>query len=250
MITISYNYSSNDIEFLEDSITQAKLITDDIHFSYVNKFFDGTQEDEELIKESKKIAHNVNFHEIDFMDLSSQIPDKQTRFKYWHNASRINNVNNSKYDYVLFLDGDEILDGLEFKKWIDNGIKNYSSYVFNVYWYFRNKKYQATTWEEGPVMVNKNLLNQDDLMNIRERWALLKNPCNRNTLSLNEQPMIHHYSWAKGNSEKECEEKLLKKIKSWGHSTDRDWESQIKEEFSRPFSGKDFIHNYNYNILA
>ena len=43
---------------------------------------------------------------------------------------------------------------------------------------------------------------------------------------------------------------LLKKIKSWGHSTDRDWESQIKEEFSRPFNGKDFIHNYNYNILS
>jgi hypothetical protein len=249
MITISYNYSSNDIEFLEASIKQAKMVTDDIHFTYVNKFFDGSDENIDLINESKKIGHDVNFHELDFLDLTTQIPDKQTRFKYWHNASRVSNANHSKYNYVLFLDGDEILDGLEFKNWLSQSFERCNSYVFNVYWYFRNKKYQATTWEEGPVMVNKNSLSQNDLMNTRERWALLKNPCNRNTLSLNKKPMIHHYSWAKGNSEKECEEKLLKKIKSWGHSTDRDWENQIKEEFLKPFSGTDFIHNYKYKIL-
>ena len=86
MITISYNYSSNDLEFLQDSITQAKLITDDIHFTYVDKFFDGTDENLDLINESKKIASDINFHELNFTDLTSKIPDKQTRFKYWRHC--------------------------------------------------------------------------------------------------------------------------------------------------------------------
>lgn len=251
MITISYNYSTNDIEFLQEAIEQAKIVTDDIHFSYVNKFFDGTPEDEYLLSKTKEIASSVNIHELDFVDLSEKLQDRNSRFKYWHNLSRISNAMNSKYDYILFLDGDEILDGVEFKKWLSTfDINEYSSYSFDVFWYFRDKKYQATAFEEGPVMSNKNNLTNQDLMNITERWALLKNPSKRRNLALNSKPMIHHFSWAKGNCDEECKEKLLKKVKSWGHSSDRDWQGQINEEFSRPFNGKDFVHGYNYNILS
>jgi hypothetical protein len=249
MISISYNYSSNDIEFLEQCIEQAKIVTDDIHFTHVDKFFNGDEENKFLIDQSKKIAKNINFHELKFQDFSKQMPDKKIRFKYWHNACRLNNTYNSKYKYVLYLDGDEILDGIELKKWLNNGFEKFNCYVFNVYWYFRSKNYQAKTFEEGPIMVNKNLLTNEDIMNISERWALLKNPCARSINSLDNKPMIHHFSWAKGNSDEECKRKLLSKVESWGHSTDRDWKSQIEEEFSRPFNGTDFVHNYNYNIL-
>ena len=45
MISISYNFSSNDFEFIEQCIREAKLISNDIHFSCVSKFFDGEEKD-------------------------------------------------------------------------------------------------------------------------------------------------------------------------------------------------------------
>jgi hypothetical protein len=42
---------------------------------------------------------------------------------------------------------------------------------------------------------------------------------------------------------------MLRKVKSWGHTNDRDWNPMIEEEFSREFNGKDFVHNYSYKIL-
>jgi hypothetical protein len=249
MITISYNYSSNDFEFLEEVLNQANKVTDDIQISYVNKFFDGKEENLNLIEKSKLLAkERAIFNEIKFdSDIAKINNDKKMTFKYWHNITRFNNFSKAKYDYILFLDGDEIIDGDHFKDFLCNiNIKDYNSYIFNVYWYFRSKRFQATTWEEGPVMTNKNSLNYNDFMSVHERWNLLKDPCARDVKSLCGKPLIHHYSWAKGSTEEECKEKLLKKIESWGHSEEVDWRGRIEEEFSRPFNGKDFVHNYSF----
>jgi len=249
MITISYNYSSNDFEFIEKAVEEARKVTDDIQISYVNKFFDGKEEDSNLIQKSKSIANGkAVFNEIQFdEDIGKINNDKKMTFKYWHNVTRFNNFSKAKYDYILFLDGDEIIDGDSFKEFLSNiNIKDYNSYIFNVYWYFRSKKLQATTWEEGPVMVNKDSLNYNDFMSVHERWNLLKGSCARDVKSLHNKPLIHHYSWAKGSTEEECKQKLLKKVESWGHSGEVDWQSRIEEEFSRPFNGKDFVHNYSF----
>jgi hypothetical protein len=249
MITISYNYSSNDYEFLEQALHEAQKVTDDIQISYVNKFFDGQDENQKLISLTKDICkNNCELNEINFdSNIEKQIGDKKMAFKYWHNITRFNNTQKSKYDYILYLDGDEIIDGKAFKEFISSiNLNECNSYIFNVYWYFRSKKFQATTWEEGPVMVNKNILNYHDFMSVHERWNLLKNPCARNVKSLVKTPLIHHYSWAKGNSDDECKKKLLHKTQSWGHSSERDWVGMIEEEFSRPFNGKDFVHGYSF----
>lgn len=252
MITISYNYSSNDFEFLEKALTEALKVTDDIQISYVDKFFNGEDEDENLIEKTKKILKNkADFNKISYNPFVQEKFENQTMcFKYWHNITRFNNNIKAKYDYVLFLDGDEIIDGDEMKKWIESiDLNQYNSYIFNVYWYFRNKKYQATTWEEGPVLCKKNILFYEDFMSVHERWNLLKDPCCRNVKSLVDLPLIHHYSWAKGDSEEECKNKLLKKVSSWGHSNDKNWNLIIEEEFNRPFNGKDFIHGYSFKEI-
>jgi hypothetical protein len=249
MITISYNYSSNDFEFLEEALNQASKVTDDIQISYVSKFFDGKDEDLNLIEKSKYISEGkASFNEIQFDPHIAQINNNQKMtFKYWHNLTRFNNFSKAKYDYILFLDGDEIVNGGSLKDFLSNiNIRDYNSYIFNVYWYFRSKKLQATTWEEGPVMVNKNSLNYNDFMSVHERWNLLKGASARDVKSLDNKPLIHHYSWAKGSTEEECKQKLLKKVESWGHSGEADWNSIIEEEFSRPFNGKDFMHNYSF----
>jgi hypothetical protein len=42
---------------------------------------------------------------------------------------------------------------------------------------------------------------------------------------------------------------MLRKVKSWTHSGDRDWVSQVEKEFEHEFNGSDFIHGYQYNIV-
>jgi hypothetical protein len=57
------------------------------------------------------------------------------------------------------------------------------------------------------------------------------------------QILMHHFSWVRSKDE------MLQKVDSWGHKFDKDWISLIHEEFSRPFNGTDFVHNYAYNIV-
>lgn len=253
MISISYNFSSNDFEFIEQCIREAKLISNDIHFSCVSKFFDGEEENKELINKAINICNSngVSFTILEYDEtLKNKITNKSSFFRYWHNITRLANTEKCINDYVLYLDGDEILDGERFSKWLESiNLTDNNSYVFDAFWYFRNKKYQAKTWEPAGLLVNKKTLSTEDLMNSGERWGMIKHPYARQVRSIDGLPMVHHYSWAKGNSEKECQEMLLKKVKSWGHTSDRDWESLIKEEFSREFNGKDFVHGYSYNTL-
>jgi hypothetical protein len=54
---------------------------------------------------------------------------------------------------------------------------------------------------------------------------------------------MHHYSWVR------TKEEMLRKVKAWGHTNDKDWNTLIEEEFSREFNGKDFVHGYNFEIL-
>ena len=48
----------------------------------------------------------------------------------------------------------------------------------------------------------------------------------------------------------EREKEMLNKVSNWGHAGDRvDWKALVEEEYSRPFNGKDFLHNYQYQIV-
>jgi hypothetical protein len=55
--------------------------------------------------------------------------------------------------------------------------------------------------------------------------------------------IFHHYSWVRDK------EGMIRKAKNFGHRDERDWASLIEEEFSHPFNGKDFIHDYEYETV-
>lgn len=252
MISISYNYSTNDFEFLEENLKQARVVTDDIHLTYVDKFFDGSNENSELITKTHELCKGkVRLAEISYNDtIKSHYSNKGDIYRYYHNYTRFVNFQKSKYDYILFLDGDETLDGQLFKQWLESfDLTKYSSYNMDCYWYFRSKKYQATTFEGNPVLIKKDTISENIIMNRYERLGLLTQPSISKVKFEDKIPMIHHFSWAKGNSDEECKEKLLLKVRAWSHTTDRNWEKLIEDEFNRPFNGTDFIHGYQYNIL-
>jgi hypothetical protein len=41
---------------------------------------------------------------------------------------------------------------------------------------------------------------------------------------------------------------MLKKI-HWGHQGGKNWEYLIEKEFSGEFTGTDFVHEYEYDIV-
>jgi hypothetical protein len=43
---------------------------------------------------------------------------------------------------------------------------------------------------------------------------------------------------------------MLKKVSGWGHKGDKDWAALVKEEFSRPFNGTDFVHGYQWDTIT
>jgi len=252
-ISISISYSSPDFDQIDEVVNAASLISNDVHVSSFNKFFNGDEERLDLLKQTfEKNKNKAKFHLIDY-EITKTYSFQKVYFlyKFCHNYLRYNNIINAKNDYILYLDSDEVVDYVQFNKFLNElDLTKQKSYFFDVYWYFRNKKYQATTFEASSiVMSNKNNLTTESIFDIRERWALGVNEIIQNCRSLENKPLFHHYSWAKGKNENECKELLLQKIKSWGHTTDKDWRSLIEDEFSRPFNGKDFVHGYSYKIL-
>jgi hypothetical protein len=150
------------------------------------------------------------------------------------------------FDWVLFLDSDEILDSRlfnQFKK--DPTFENYDSYKLGCYWYFRDTNIQATSYEDSPVLVRKHLVSIDpnNLQVEREQLHEFLNVPKRRMILQDHTPMVHHFSWVR------TKEQMLQKVKAWGHNGDKDWVALIEEEFSRPFNGKCFVNNYEFNIL-
>jgi hypothetical protein len=90
--------------------------------------------------------------------------------------------------------------------------------------------------------VKKTLLEGSILMNDRgERgdiYRLTPGKKEKAMTGLDGTPMIHHYSWVR------TKEQLMRKVFSWSHRTERDWESLVEEEFSQPPSNVDFVHGY------
>lgn len=252
-ISISISYSSTDHDQIDEVIKSCQLVSDDIQISSFNKFFNGDPEDISLLLDTyDKNKDLAKFHLIDYDSVNEiKFPSTYFLFKFCHNYLRYNNILNSKYNYILFLDSDEVIDSENFNEFLQNlDFNQHRSYFFNVYWYFRNKKYQAKTHEESSIiMTDKRFLSKENIFSIHERHGLPTGEIIKNCKGKTGNPLFHHYSWAKGKNELECKKLLLQKVKSWGHSKDRDWASLIEEEFSRPFNGRDFVHGYEYKIL-
>ncbi len=237
MISVVINYCSNDERFIRTSLNNLLKITDDIIIPISSHFYDGSSEDLASIKELSLEYPTVNFKVYEW--------DNTKYPRYWHNYSRLYGTQFCKYDWVLYLDADEIVEHKPFLKFINTELKDHDTYKLACYWYFREPIYQSTEWEDTPVLVRKNLVYIDLYAKNAERDQLyiIQNAKKRKMVTLDNKPFIHHFSWVR------TKEAMLKKVKTWGHRNDKDWESCVNEEFSRSFNGSDFIHGYTYKIV-
>lgn len=242
------SYSSNDFPFLRGCIDQAKIFSSQILVTACDHFFDGTEENVNNLLTSFSLYDFADFFIYPF--IYDEIP-KRTLKKVpspyiWHDLSRAVGYYHldKSIDYVLFLDVDEIVDGKRFKSWLDTG--EYLSYDVlrpSNYWYFRSSHFQATTHEDTCVMAKKNKITYKSLFHRLERDAIyssIQGTKKRNVLGPDNLPMIHHYSWVR------TKDQMLKKVNTWGHKNDRNWQQLVDKEFTNDFTFKDFVHGYDF----
>jgi hypothetical protein len=165
---------------------------------------------------------------------------------YYHNLSRALGTDIATGDWLLFLDTDEIVDD-NFKPWFEN-VAQHSDMTFWItcYWYFREPVYQSKSFEGCGLLIKRDKCHWN--VNIRDERQQFHHGENfihggYNHILSDGKPMMHHFSWVR------TKEEMLKKVHNWGHKNDTNWIDLVEEEFSRPFSGTDFIHKYQYNIV-
>jgi hypothetical protein len=210
--------------------------------------FNGDPENDELVLRSQDIVSqfkNAKLITIPYDLVNYYSPT------YYHNLSRFIGMKLSKNDWVFFLDADEIVDD-EFNDWFQVHKNDNISYTFSCYWYFRQPEYRAKQKESAGVLMRKGHCQSWDLDNNLERKQFFNDLYHSGKLihgdldpifSLNGNIMVHHFSWVKDKQD------MLNKVKNWGHKNDKPWTQLVEEEFSRPFNGTDFVHNYQYDIV-
>jgi hypothetical protein len=215
-------------------------------------FFDGTDENRPLLDQIFSAFPQVHFLIYPF--IPAKIPKNLLRTApsshFWHSLSRFVGASVVRPDIesLLFIDADEIAEGARFTHWLDGSdYEMHTALKLANYWYFREPVYQAKSWEDSILLVQRRALSPDLLIHEKERdaiYELLPGPKRRHVVGADGLPLFHHYSWVRTKDE------LLKKVGAWGHKGDRNWIELVEKEFESPFRGVDFVHGYSYTQVA
>jgi hypothetical protein len=224
-------------------VSQASQISDQVLVACSDHFFDGLPENQEILNKARIENPDASFITLPFDKTLGKNP------QFWVTMARWNALQHVKQNlnYILFLDADEIPDATAMKNFFSSfNLKRYSLIKLANYYYFRESGNRATTLEDSVTLVRKSLLTREivvDFLDRHKAWECLPDPKKRMITGKNGLPMIHHFSWVR------TKEEMLRKVQSWGHAGERNWEKLVEEEFSRPFSGTDFVHGYQYESV-
>lgn len=245
------SYCSLDKQFLIPCISEALKFSKRIVIVYGDLFLDGRTPDADAESYLKIVANHPWISTIKVkVDLSTNTQrDYHNLFRETGTKALMSQEQIQPNDYILYLDADEILEGTRVATTISNEVlsnSNASGFSFECYWYFREPIYRAVQTEQAGVAYRMDVIREnwsELLRHKQERWAFRDMPhiaVNFIEHVMSQYPICHHYSWARTKNQ------MIQKVNSWAHSTDRNWLPAIEEEFSRPFNGRDFIHNYQY----
>lgn len=251
-VAVIVNFCSNESRFIGPCLEQCLLFARQVIVPVCDHFFDGTKENREILNLIYQAYPECQFIEYPFIpeEIPRKIFKEVSPAHFWHSFSRLIGASflDPSIESVLFLDADEIPEGLRFREWLEvSNYHHHSVMKMANYWYFREPIYQALVWEDSAVLLQVRALDPNLLLHQEERDALydlLPGPKRRKVAGCDGRPMIHHYSWVRTKDE------MLKKVKSWGHKGDRNWIELVENEFSQDFKGSDFIHGYRYQTVS
>lgn len=240
------SFCTNEARFLRACVEQCRLFSTQIIVAVCDHFFDGTEENRELLEQIYKAFPDCLFVEYPFavQRIPKKVFDRISFEHFWHSASRALGLRflDEEIERVLFLDADEVPDGKRFFEWLqESDYAQHTVLKLSNYWYFREARFRAEQWEDSIVLAHRGSLDLSVLLHEGERNAiydLLPGPKRRKVVGCDSLPMFHHFSWVR------TKEEMLRKVETWGHRNDRDWKSLVEQEFAGEFGGKDFIHGY------
>lgn len=242
MITSILQYSTIDYRFLKTNLSQLSRFSDEIIVPICDHFFNGEPENAELLEKTFELIKQTPKCTGYLFEWQGHNENPN----YYHNLSRAIGTEMSKGDWLLFVDGDEIVDD-SFKLWFENHAQYTDlTYWITCYWYFREPIFQSKSYEGCGLLIKRNVCNWNiDIRAERQQFHVGQKFIHGgyNHILVDGKPMIHHFSWVR------TKEEMLRKVSNWGHKSDANWNSLIEEEFSRPFNGTDFVHGYQYNIV-
>jgi len=240
MITTILHYSSLDYRFLNANLYRLSKFSNEIIIPICDHLFNGEKENQVILNKTEEIIKqypNAKMHIFPW--------EGEKCNNYYHHLSRKIGTELSTNRWLLFLDGDEIVDD-KFWDWFYSVQHLDSAFWLTSYWYFREPIYRATKTEGAGLVIRKKYCNWD-LNHYQERQQFFSLPdfkCgDYEMIGFEGKPVIHHFSWVRTKDE------MLRKVNSWGHRYDRDWVKLVEEEFNRPFNGTDFVHGYTYDVV-
>jgi len=238
------NFCSSDYPFLKHCVLAAAPFSQQILIPVCDHFYDGQPEDLETLKAIYAEFPFCTFLQYPFHHSLSLAGCVKRRFL--PNLARLLSFYFTKepIDYLFFLDADEIVETEKFLLWLEQfPLEDYDAVRLACYWYFREARHQSLEWEDTPLLIKKTAVSCEGIMDPLERAGLfdqLTSSKLRYVKGVDERPLIHHYSWVR------TKEQLLHKVATWSHRNERQWHTLLEEEFSRPFSGRDFVHGYSF----
>ncbi|MBI9086563.1 MAG: hypothetical protein JEZ11_23400 [Desulfobacterales bacterium] len=237
------NFCSLDHRFIGPCVQAVAPFSSHVVVPWADHLFDNTPEDLALI--ARSAAENPEAEFVPFAYHHSIT--EMLRSRFWHNYARWVGLARlaETCDWVLFLDADEIVETDRFTEFLARSeFHRYDHLYFANYWYFREPRFRARQIEDSPAMVKRDIVTVNRIFHENERTTFRRLPNGlRRVAGIDGRPMFHHYSWVMDQA------RMRQKVRTWGHSldTDRDWDRLVEEEFSREFSGKDFVHGYDFD---
>ncbi len=255
MIATVVNYCTNDFRLLDLCLKEVRKFSSEIVIPVCDHFFDGQVENRLLLEHSYASHPDVKFVEFAFggepYGLYSRVKKGDPDWiHYWHSTARYVGYEfvSPKTEYVLFLDIDEVADGEKMKAWLDKfPYHDFDAVRFTNYFYFREARYQATKIMRNGLLVKKEKLKPELLLDVDERKGTFYNLSGKRlegAPALDGTPIFHHYSWVR------TKEEMQKKVVSWGHHLDKNWPLLVEEEFRSPFQLKDKFWGLDYNEVT
>jgi hypothetical protein len=255
VLTAVISFCSNDWRFLRRCVEGVAPVCQQVIVTVCDHFFDGSQENYALLQHAFKEFPECHFLAFCFDPLQSYrpcsplFPEHRNWRHEWHNTGRwlgyLCAPKNT--DFFLFLDCDEVVDSTAFLKWLSVAdLHKLTACRFACFFHFREAQFEAMEQDDFSLLASARNLLSEYFWEEDERFGLFHRLSGEKMLGVrgcDGKPMIRHYSGVR------TQEEFNKKLVSWGHHWERDWQALLEEEYSRPFRGKDFMRYYHYQTV-
>ncbi len=253
-ITAVISFCSNDWRFLKRCIEGVSPFCHEIILTVCDHFFDGSFENYALLEEAYRCFPECTFIHFHFdpdqsYHLFSPLSPEDLNWRHeWHNTGRwLGSLYASALSqYLFFIDCDEIVDAPRFCLWLQQtDLASTAAWRFTSRCFYRDASYEALSPSDNCLLVNRSYLHSDLLWDERERFGVfyeIKGEKQCSVKDLLGQPLVRHFSGVR------TKEEFAKKLTTWGHYWEQDWQALLEEEYSRPFNGKDFFGRLCYRI--